>query len=231
MPKGNELAEFAQEKVKINKNVLEKKFNNHLKQLIDIEFEIYQDWEDKCSIEIIKEAIRKNLIKDAGNFENTLIKNYELIREFYLSISQSRKSRAGKSFENHVKYLFNLLDYPFETQTQLNGIIDYLIPGEEAYRKNRTSCVVISIKRTLRERWRQTVGELSSTNAGRIYLLTADTKISIGKVDEMKKNNVNLVVWDKDKKSKFSDRYNVLGYTQFISVDLPSTSKLWESLV
>lgn len=231
MPTGDKLAQMAQDKMSVDKKIVEEKFNSYLKKLLDIEFEIYQQWEDKCSKNIILESVKRKYIKDLGTFEDSLIHNYKQISEFYLSISQSRKSRAGVSFENQIKYLFNLLDYPFETQTHLNGIVDYLIPGKEAFFKNRTACVVISIKRTLRERWREVIGELASTNAGSIYILTADSDISSNKVDEMANHNVNLVIWDELKESKFNSNYNVFGYTTFIRVDLPSSRKKWESLI
>ena len=91
--------------------------------------------------------------------------------------------------------------------------------------------MVISIKRTLRERWRQVVGELSSTNAGKIYILTADEDISYAKVKEMKTHNVNLVVWDEYKEEKFQDYHSVIGFSSFINIDLPSSRKLWERLI
>jgi hypothetical protein len=53
-----------------------------------------------------------------------------------------------RSFEKHVRYLFELLDYPFERQAILDGKVDYVIPSKDAFGKNRTACVVISIKRT-----------------------------------------------------------------------------------
>jgi hypothetical protein len=48
-------------------------------------------------------------------------------------------TRAGGSFENHVKYLFESLNYPFDSQTILDGKVDYVIPSEKAFRKNRTA--------------------------------------------------------------------------------------------
>ncbi|MFH1777736.1 MAG: type II restriction endonuclease [Candidatus Omnitrophota bacterium] len=90
--------------------------------------------------------------------------------------------------------------------------------------------VIISIKRTLRERWKQVVGELASTNAGRIYIMTADIDISPSKVKKMTKHNVTLVIWDELKTKRFKKYYNVTGFSQFIKIDLPSSKKMWEQL-
>lgn len=237
MPSGDELARISQKRFSIEKSTVQIKFNLYLKKLLALEYEIYKEYERDCSSKIVEEAVNRKLLKDNGSFSQSLVDkdNYENLWEFFLSISQSRKTRAGRSFEKHVRYLFELLDYPFDTQSILNGRVDYVIPSEKAFKKNRTACVVISIKRTLRERWRQVVGELAATNAGRIYILTAeeekDDNISYPKIKEMKKHNVNLVIWDEYKEKKFKENYNVLGYTQFVKVDLPSSKNLWQQLL
>lgn len=232
MPKGAELSKLAQKRCGFTTSQAKADFNSCLRKLLDVEFnEIYKEKERECSVKIIREAGSKGLLKKTSSLASSFKYNYDAIRDFFKSISQSRMTRAGGSFENHVKYLFELLKYPFDSQTVLDGKVDYVIPSEAAFRKNRTACVVISIKRTLRERWKQVVGELASTNAGRIYMMTADEEISASKVDEMKKHNVNLVVWDGLKRKKFKKYYNVSGFSQFIKIDLPSSKKLWEQLL
>lgn len=231
MPSGDELARIAQERFPVKKTKVQTNFNLALKRLLELEFDIYKEYEKNCSTKIIEKSINQKLLKDTGSFTESFKENYNALWEFFLSISQSRKTRAGGSFEKHVRYLFELLDYPFDPQTILNGRVDYVIPSESAFRKNRTACVVISIKRTLRERWRQVVGELAATNAGRIYILTADDNISYPKVEEMKRHNVNLVIWDEYKEKKFQKYYNVIGFTQFVKVDLPSSKRLWQQLL
>ena len=231
MPSGEKLARFAQRKCGFPLSQIKSNFNDCLKKLLDIEFKLYEQKEKECSEKIIREAERLKLLKKTSSLASSFKYNYQNIRDFFRSISQSRMTRAGGSFENHVKYLFESLKYPFDSQTMLNGKVDYVIPSENAFRKNRTACVVISIKRTLRERWKQVVGELASTNAGRIYMMTADEDISPSKINEMKKHNVNLVIWDDLKRKKFKKYYNVTGFSQFIKIDLPSSQKLWERLL
>lgn len=231
MPSGDKLAKIAQEKYRFTASEVKTNFNSCLRELLDLEFTIYQEKEKECSVKIIDEAESKGLLRQISSLANLFEFHYEEIRNFFKSISQSRMTRAGGSFENHVKYLFELLKYPFDTQTLLNGKVDYVIPSETAFRKNRTACVVISIKRTLRERWKQVVGELASTNAGKIYMMTADNEISSSKVNEMKKHNMNLVIWDELKDSQFQKYYNVSGFSQFVKIDLPSSRKMWERLL
>lgn len=231
MPSGSKLAKKAQCKCGFNASQIKSDFNNCLKKLLDVEFKLYEQKEKECSVKIIREAEKLKLLKKTASLASSFKYNYPNIRDFFKSISQSRMTRAGGSFENHVKYLFESLKYPFDSQTMLDGKVDYVIPSEKAFRKNRTACVVISIKRTLRERWKQVVGELASTNAGRIYMMTADEDISPSKIKEMKKHNVNLIIWDELKKKKFRKYYNVTGFSQFIKIDLPSSEKMWKQLL
>lgn len=231
MPSGEDFANLALQGYSFDKSKIQERFNVILKDLVNLELEIYERHEKNCSMKIIEEAIKKGLLYEAGSFIEFFEQNYIKLREFFKSIFQSRVERAGGSFERHVSYLLELLGYPFDKKSILNGKVDYLIPSENAFRKNRTACVVISIKRTLRERWRQVIGELASTNAGKIYMLTADKDISYLKVEEMRNHNVNLVIWDEYKKEKFQEYYNVLGFTQFVNVDLPSSRKMWERLL
>jgi len=231
MPSGDKLASEAQKLLHVEKIKIQQRFNTYLKQLLAREFQLYLKYEQDCTGVIIDKAIRKGLLQKTNTTSDFFRENYEDIWGMFLSISQSRRTRAGGSFERHVSFLFNILEYPYEKQKILNGKVDYVIPSVAAFKKNRTSCVVISVKRTLRERWRQVVGELASIKAGKIYILTADEDISGEKVKEMSGQNVNLVIWDEYKKKKFSTQHNVLGFTEFVKVHLPSSKKLWENLV
>lgn len=233
MPSGDELAKKAQEKFVLDKSKVEKNFNQYLRQLLNLEFKIYQDYEKKCSFRIMNQAIKDKVLKSSksNTFLNVFRQNYNEIERFFLSISQSRKTRAGGSFEKHVRSLFELLNYPFDTQTILNGKVDYVIPSEKAFKLDRTRCVVISIKRTLRERWRQVVGELASTRAGKIYLLTIDNDLSQKKTKEIASHNITIVTMDELKKSKFKDTPRIIGFTEFVKTDLPVSRHLWKMLV
>jgi len=231
MPSGENLAELAQKKLKIDN--VEQNFNLFLEQLLEIEFELYKEFEKKCTIKIFNEAFQKNILKiPKDSFHKSFLdffnEHYNDFWNVFLSISQSRKTRAGGSFERHLKFLFSHLNYPYNTQTQLNGRVDYLFPSEKVFKKSRTACLIISVKRTLRERWRQVVGELASINAGKIYIVTQEKNISIPKIQEMDKHNINLVVFDEEKEKNFADKYNVIGFTELISVHLPTQKKYWE---
>lgn len=230
MPNGDELARIAQNHYDFSKKEIETKLNYCLRNLLDKEYKLYLKYERECSLTIIEEASDKGLIIKGNSFLDIFNKNYEKLDYFFLSISQSRKARAGGSFEKHIDYLFKKLNYPFDTHKFLNGKIDYVIPSEKAFRRSRVSCVVISLKRTLRERWKQVIGELSSTNAGRIYLLTADTNISTNKVNEINNHNIILVVWKNLKNEKFNEWEMVIDFNTFANINLPNSREMWNHL-
>ncbi|NQV17895.1 MAG: hypothetical protein HQ534_05055 [Armatimonadetes bacterium] len=230
MPSGERLAELAQKKLEMNN--IEKNFNLFLKQLLKIEFDLYKEFEKKCTIKIFDEAFKQKIFeipKDdfKKTFSDFFNKYYNDFWNVFLSISQSRKARAGGSFERHLEFLFSRLNYPYATQTQLNGRVDYLFPSEKVFTKNRTSCLIISVKRTLRERWRQVVGELASIKADKIYIVTQEQDISEKKIKEMEKHNIDLVVFDEEKEKNFSDHHNVISFTDLVSVHFPAKEKLW----
>jgi len=228
MPSTDEMAKKAQDAFYLEPLVVEQNFNRCLKDLLQKEFEIYQEIERDCSTKIVDEAIRKGLLRN-GKGLDFFARNYTELLNFFISLANSRKARAGKSFELHVRYLFEKLDYPFSAQRVLNGTVDYIIPSEEAFKTRRDVCVVLSLKRTLRERWRIALSELSSLRAGRIYILTADENIEKPKVEEMAQHNIVLVIWDHIKNSKFATTSNVIGYTQFFGFELPATKSLWQT--
>ncbi|MBC8526762.1 MAG: hypothetical protein ISS28_03430 [Candidatus Cloacimonetes bacterium] len=234
MPSGKQLAEFAQEKL-IIKNV-EKNFNSYLRELLNNEFDLYKEYEKKCTIKIFEEAFQRKLFKfpkdnSQKSFLGFFDQYYDDFWKVFLGISQSRKTRAGGSFENHLRFLFSKINYPYDMQTTLNGRVDYLFPSEEVFSKNRTVCLIISVKRTLRERWRQVIGELSSINAGKIYIATQEENIAKAKIHEMKKHNINLVVFDEEKEKNFLSEHNVIGFTELITVHLPAQKILWEKFI
>ena len=105
-----------------------------------------------------------------------------------------------------------------------------MMPSDAAFDRNRTLCAVASLKRTLRERWREVVAELHELHAPNIFLVTADTMISEGHVESICDiNHLHLVVWDDVKASKFSQHPQVLGFTEFANERLPNLHSMWGS--
>lgn len=111
-------------------------------------------------------------------------------------ITQARKSRAGRALENHVEYLLADAGIPFEMRKVVDGTRpDVIIPGKAAYDDSRfpvSGLVMVGVKTTCKDRWRQVTKE-----APRIpvkHILTLQEGISSKQLAEMRQANVTLVV-------------------------------------
>ncbi len=118
---------------------------------------------------------------------------YDELDSFYMSVFQSRKSRAGGAFEFIIRELFARLGYPFSTQVNIEGAKpDFVLPSEEYLRANPLGSIIFTAKRTLRERWRQVVTE-ANTGYG-FFLATIDSKVTSNQIQQMATHKVHMVV-------------------------------------
>ena len=151
---------------------------------------------------------------------------YPELRALFLSISQSRKSRGGKDFELQLRRLLELMEVPYQPPDRTYRV-DFMIPSYEHYARNRNQCIVISAKRTLRERWQEVVDELHKMNCPNVYLATADERISADKKDDIWRRNIYLVVWDEVKARYFPADDSVVSYSHLAREVLPHFAKFW----
>ncbi len=112
------------------------------------------------------------------------------------SIMNRRKSRAGRSLENHIERIFSSTNIPFEMRpADVDGNPDLLIPNAEAYHNQnfpKEKIFVVGIKTTCKDRWRQVLNE--GKRIPRKHLITVQQGISSNQLDEMAASNVQLVV-------------------------------------
>jgi len=111
-------------------------------------------------------------------------------------ILNSRKSRAGKSLENHVQHLLAEASIPFEAQVRsIKGKPDIIIPNAHAYTDKqhpRDRICVLGIKRTCKDRWRQVTRE--APDVPHKHILTLQEGMSKKQMEEMRDENITLVV-------------------------------------
>lgn len=153
--------------------------------------------------------------------------NFEAIDSFFLSLSQSRKARAGYSFQYTIKELFKLLNYTFAEEPVINGQPDFLFPSVDHYQKNSIDCIIFTVKRIVRERWRQVTNE--GTRGLGFYLATIDSKITVQELPRIKDNKINLVVPDtiKNEVPHYREADHVLTFESFILDKLDPADKAW----
>jgi EcoRII C terminal/Restriction endonuclease EcoRII, N-terminal len=155
--------------------------DNKLLQLVETEYRLFRLVERRlCTDQVSR------LFKSVDDFLKTAA-----------SIMNRRKSRAGRSLENHVEYVLQEADIPFEVQPDIDGRPDIIIPSKAAYDDSKyptDRLFTVGIKTTCKDRWRQVLNE--SRRVSTKHLLTIQNGVSSAQLDEMRKAGIQLVVPD-----------------------------------
>jgi len=127
-----------------------------------------------------------------------------------------------------LKTLFKKLNYPFDEQQVINGKPDFLMPSRNHYDTNSMDCIIFTVKRTLRERWRQIVTE--GTRGLGFYLATIDESISGKQLGEMRDNRIHLVIPAniKGKVERYTSAHNVITFEEFFRYHLDPAVTRWK---
>lgn len=152
-------------------------------------------------------------------------KGFDNVEDFVAlanSISNRRKSRAGRSLELHLEQIFleeGLSQFETQAKTEGNKKPDFLLPGAAQYHDMSfpaDKLNMLAVKTTCKDRWRQILNE-----ADRIpdkHLFTLQEGISENQFSEMVDARVTLVV-PEGNKTRFpkSTRDQLLSLQQFIT--------------
>lgn len=146
---------------------------------------------------------------------------------FFLGLTQGRRPRAGKTFEYLIKELFVRLRYPFSSQPIINGQPDFLLPSIEHFERFAADCIIFTVKRTLRERWRQIVTE--GTRGLGFFLATIDENVAERDLAEMLRSRVTLVVPERIKRLRddYEQAPNVVSFEHFFRFYLDPAMERW----
>jgi hypothetical protein len=123
--------------------------------------------------------------------------NVDLFLSFSLSVQNRRKARAGQALEHHLGEIFRAHQLRFDrgARTENQSRPDFLFPGATEYHDASFPTCRLSMlgaKSTCKDRWRQVLSE-----AARIlnkHLLTLEPGISLSQTNEMRANNLQLVL-------------------------------------
>lgn len=201
--------------------------------------------------DVLSTVITPEIIRDlntSSNHEELLRKVSELFGNFagrifpYFfelskSVTNSRRARAGKSFEEIIHSIMDAYAYPYDDQSELGKkifeqkglgkMVDGILPGMGAYDTNRSKCLIVTMKTTLRERWQEVVEELNRTNVPSIHLLTLDEGINTNLLNIMRNHNITLVTY-KETKERFSAEYtNIISFETLFNTEIPHTIEWW----
>lgn len=258
MPRGAVIAEEAAKDLghihrRISHDSCRRDFNDLLYDVLRKEYHIYLQYEEKIfRRHLITYLLRKkqelsndfpltvlmlnNLNRAVG--ESSMAENqrmakiydlfYPFFESLFQSIQQGRRTRAGGSMQYQLANLFRIAGLKYESQIGIDGPIDFILPSKRYFHRHKHDSIILSVKRTLRERWAEVIAELQSAEVGRIYIATAEEKpIPSGTLDRMRRLNVTLVVFDQLKQQYHRRHHTVISYSEFVNTDLEHAESLW----
>jgi hypothetical protein len=147
---------------------------------VDTEYKLFRLAERQiCQPEILR------VFKDVDDFLKTAS-----------SIMNRRKSRAGRSLENHFEYLLKRAEIPYAVRPpEVDGEPDIVIPSVDAYNDARyptNKLFMVGVKRTCKDRWRQVLKEAKRVKQK--HIMTIQQGISKKQLNDMKGDGVQLIV-------------------------------------
>ena len=144
-----------------------------------------------------------------------------LLDEFYVSLANGRKSRAGLAFGGFNITLFKRLKYPIVVKPKIDGKPDFVLPSKNRYEENASDCITFTSKRTLRERWKQVV------TGQQTFLATIDKDLTRRNLREMQRKNVTVICPLDIQQRLYRNESNVISFQEFFRDYLDPAMKKW----
>lgn len=191
------------------------------------EYEIFKDLQLKAkSLELVR-MIVGDVYADASveKVIATIVIGYPRIDALLLSASQQRKSRAGYSFEHQIEQMLRDGAVPFEKQVIIEAKKkpDFILPSFALFKdkkRKKSDALVLSLKTTLRERWKQVQREILNCD---LFLATVDENIAANAIEDMRSLGIALVVPESLKKSEateYEGHANVIDFKTFFEDEI-----------
>jgi len=181
----------------------------------DIEYMLYK----KAELKHRAADVVRIISEGGGDLVRSVVRGFPSLSATFLSASQLRKTRAGRSFEQHISKLFCDGGILFEEQFITgNRRPDFVLPNGrmlDPVVRGSTDVLIFSAKTTLRERWKQLALERFNCD---FFLATVDDRVSSEAIDDMRHQSIYLVVPESLKKSKdtcYEKKTNVMTFREF----------------
>ncbi|MEM4273325.1 MAG: type II restriction endonuclease [Candidatus Caldarchaeum sp.] len=185
---------------------VEKNFERLLVELESTASKIYVKHEEKAFEKLVEQWLayrREWVTKTLSERGEAAVKDIALelvkpVRMMEFRAGQMRKARGGKTFELAVEKLLKCAGVPCQkpdkdTRTALKRI-DLVSPDADTAKQTPDKAIFISVKRTLRERWKQVVPE--QMKSARIYLVTINGELTGEKAEEIRQHGIVVYVRD-----------------------------------
>lgn len=164
---------------------------------------------------------------------------YPYIYKISLSNTNSRRSRAGSTFEAIIYSVYDTLGYSFDSQSKvgrktfsdlgLGKKVDSILPSVKHFEQRRNKTIIGTMKTSLRERWQEVAEEIERTKIPEIHLITADESIASSKAKEMSNHNIIVVAYEWIANSKeLTEMKNIISFEDYLFEEIPSILKFWD---
>ncbi len=210
---------------KLKPDYIQKNFSEITELLFYQAYKIYQLYE-KNAFEKLKERIMAN--HKGEEFSKNDVKKIldEAILEastFEKSLKQSRASRAGKTFENIVMQLLEMIGISNEHVTKedkKSGLrpIDIVIPNIKTAVANPDQAHFLSLKTSLKDRWKLVVEDQAQGQRTHLLTLLQNEKLTKDVAEKIVKAGIFIYIPDSIKESQFPKEARIRKLS-----DLPST--------
>jgi type II restriction enzyme len=154
---------------------------------------------DKTLVRCVEAEYKLYRLAERQICQNEIVRVFKDV-DYFLATSSSimnrRKSRAGRSLENHFDYLLKRSEIPHVIRPhEVDGKPDIIIPNVEAYKDSHyptDKLFMVGVKTTCKDRWRQVLNEAKRIKDK--HILTIQQGISKKQLNDMKEDGVQLIV-------------------------------------
>lgn len=164
---------------------------------------------------------------------------YPYLYALSLSNTNSRRSRSGKTLEKIVYAIYEILDYPYDSQSKagkrifteagIGKLVDSILPGIDTFLQRRDKVIIGTMKTSLRERWQEVSEEIQRTGIPKIHLLTVDDDISLNKAKQMAEHNIIVVTYkDVANSEKLKNHRSIVSFEDYFFDEIPDILKYWK---
>lgn len=222
---------FLVEEAKFNKILI-----GDLHKTLDIPQTLLANLVQRLTPQLSGEPLKAAVKDICGEYAGSI---YTYAYVLSLSNTNSRRSRAGRTFEEVIYKLYKLLGYPFDSQSKvgravfekagLGKKVDSVLPSVEAFLQRRNKTIIGTMKTSLRERWQEVAEEITRTNIPEIHLLTVDREISRNKAKEMSAHNIVIVASKEVAESDaLSAMKNIISFEEYFYEEIPKYLEYWK---
>lgn len=223
--------EFLKDEVNFNAAVMK-----NLHKILETPKELLTVLVTKDILDKKGEELKESIKEVCGEYAGRV---FPYLYQLSLSNTQSRRSRAGKTFEAIIYKIYELLDYEYDSQSKvgrkifddvgLGKKVDSILPSIEKFKKRRNKTIIGTMKTTLRERWQEVAEEIERTKIPEIHLLTADENISRSKAVEMGKHNIVVVAYSwVANNEKLKSAKNIVSFEDYFFGEIPNILDFWK---